>query len=132
MACHVRDSQGLFFLPGSAPVFCLFFYFSIWQVPCADIEHSELDLDTRYLDGLIGGVVGRKSRFRILARDHFFNHCPPVEGSDEEFHVTISTVVGRDGNSDFEPMAAEICYENDGYYGVWSAPSLCWSCGSAV
>jgi hypothetical protein len=84
----------------------------------ADIEHAELDLDKKYADGLQGGVVGQKFRFRILARDEFYNHCNVPQAG--QFQVTVTPVEFPKGFEEtVPPTNAEVVYEKDGYYGVW-------------
>uniref|UniRef100_A0A7S1INK6 Ubiquitin-like domain-containing protein n=1 Tax=Eutreptiella gymnastica TaxID=73025 RepID=A0A7S1INK6_9EUGL len=92
----------------------------------SNVEMTELDLDRKYVDGLQGGVVGRQSRFRILARDQFFNHCSPQGVGMEEFRVTVSAKTQApqdlvDGvvGTGMQTLQAEVVYEADGYYGVW-------------
>uniref|UniRef100_A0A7S1IWP0 Ubiquitin-like domain-containing protein n=1 Tax=Eutreptiella gymnastica TaxID=73025 RepID=A0A7S1IWP0_9EUGL len=87
----------------------------VWMRPDpapGDVEHAELDLDLKYADGLVGGVVGRRFRFRILARDALHNPCDATA----QFRVTLNptgTAVGTP-----EPVLAEVAYEGNGYYGV--------------
>eukprot|EP00667_Euglena_gracilis_P000347 EG_transcript_347 len=84
-----------------------------------DVEHAVLDLDRTYGDGLAGGTVGRAFRFRLLARDEFYNHCT-VPRPDLFSVLVRPTALLRGSDPDHlpPPTAADVTYEKDGYYGV--------------
>ena len=63
-------------------------------------------------------MVGQKFRFRILARDEFYNHCNVPQAG--QFQVTVTPVEFPKGFEEtVPPTNAEVVYEKDGYYGVW-------------